>query len=146
MNRHPTSVGGRATLIVGLAGLAALVALAVPAASGKPGGGKPAGNTFEISGTIDGYLYPGVDRVLPVRIENPFKFDVEVIEVTITVEDASPSCTAENVTVGQVPVPVLIESGEDLDVEVPIEMVADAANDCQGAVFPILYQGVATRP
>ena len=124
-----------AILLIGVA------AVAKPGDEAKPGGG----NEFEISGTVHGYLYPAVDQVLPVKIENPFNKDIEVTSVTITVGDASPTCTASNLTVGDVPLPVQIAAGEDLVIEVPIALGSDAANGCQGAVFPIAYEGVATR-
>ena len=144
-----TSRGQRVLSTALTLGIVAAVLVVAIAAIAKPGGdkGKPGGGSvFEISGTVDGYLYPSVGQVLPVKIENPFNSNIEVTAVTITVWDASPSCTAVNVTVGDVPAPVFIEAGEDVVVDVPIVMASDVANDCQGAVFPITYEGVATRP
>ena len=132
-------------LLVG--SLIVLLVCVATVALAKPGNKSPTpeSKTFEISGTVGGLLYPTVEQVLPVKIENPFNKNIGVSSVTITVGDALPTCAAANVAVGEVPVPVFIESGEDLVVDVPIIMASDAANECQGAVFPITYEGVATK-
>ena len=55
------------------------------------------------------------------------------------------ACTADNVTVGDVPVPVLLGKKQQATIDVPIVLSVDSANECQGALFPIVYEGVATK-
>ena len=127
--------------------LVGLVVLIAASAIAKPGGGKdkPESKTFVIEGTVDGFLYPGVAETLPVVLINPINTAISVDQVTITVGDASTVCTADSVTVGDVPVPVLVSKRGQATVEVPIVLSVDAVNDCQGALFPISYEGVATK-
>ncbi len=146
-----TATGDRTQKVVRLLTVVVAVVVTVTlvgvAATAKPGGGKdkPESKTFVIEGTVDGFLYPGIDQVLPVVIINPINTAVSVNTVTITVGDASVACTADNVTVGDVPVPVLLGKKQQATIDVPIVLSVDSANECQGALFPIVYEGVATK-
>ena len=125
-----------------------LLLLVAAVAVAKPGGGEAkdkAPKTFVIEGSVDGFLYPGVTEALPVVFANPTSKEISVDQVAITVGDASTVCTAESVTVGVVPVPVLVDENGETTVEVPVVLPVDAADACQGAVFPITYEGVATK-
>jgi hypothetical protein len=100
--------------------------------------------TFEVSGSVEP-VYPLVDAVLPVTVINPNGFAILVTELTITASDASADCAADNLMIAPVSVPFSVDRKGTTTVNTAIRLVDDAANDCQGATFPLAYQGTAIK-
>jgi hypothetical protein len=99
---------------------------------------------FVISGEIDGVV-PAVASSLPVRLDNPNRFDLSVRTLTVTVADARPGCAADNLVVGAPTLPVTIPANGHAVARVPVRFVDDPANACQGAEFPLTYSGTAAK-
>jgi hypothetical protein len=134
------AIGATALLLIGA------VALAAP--GGPPDdreGGAAGRGPFQINGNL-GPVYPLVESSLTLTIENPANFEILVTELTVTVGDASMDCLAANLQIDPVAVPFTVpRSGERL-VVTSARLVDDAADACQRAVFPLAYEGSATKP
>src|SRR5918992_1063732 len=88
-------------------------------------------------------LYPTIETTLDLTITNPNNFPIRVTSLTVTVGDASGDCSSEYVGVtGFTGGPALIvpENGT-APKSLPLTMSADAPDECQGAVFPMTYEG-----
>lgn len=136
-------------LTFGVATLATIV-LTVGNSQLLKAGGQPSNEfknpkTFFISGQITG-LYPGADKQLPLTIQNPHSFEIIVreIEVQITGTDKT-SCPKTDVIGGTFVKNITIAKQGSAQTTVPISMIADSDNDCQGATFNIRYGGEAVK-
>lgn len=118
-----------------------MLALARPGNSPPEGGSK----TFEVTGSV-GPLYPMVDTALPIKVENPNRSEILVIELTIDVADASSVCGADNLVVAPVLVPFAVAGRGETTVNTQVRLVDDVADGCQGATFGLTYKGTAIRP
>lgn len=134
------------------------------AASSRPGGppantpGKGPGNgaaqaPFTMTGSISN-LKPGQRAFLQVHVTNPNQQAIRVKTLATTVIDASPACTANNLSVGvyDASAPgsltyVVPGKGSSV-VIVPIEFVdVPGANQdaCKGRTFPLSFDGTAVQ-
>ncbi|HSL56510.1 MAG TPA: MopE-related protein [Acidimicrobiales bacterium] len=92
---------------------------------------------------LDGSLYPGGTADLTVRIDNPNPFPVTVTSVTQAgaITSGIPECDANNaVTLDpKNPVSLAVSAGSAQTFTLAgwVAMGADAANECQGALFTI---------
>lgn len=136
-----------AIVAVGLAvSIGATVALAAP--GDRPGNGK--GDVrggppeLKISGSA-GPVYPLVDTQLAITIENPMSFTIEVTEVTVTVGDASPACSSDNLSVDAVAVPFSVPSRGAATITTTTRLVDSVGDGCQGATFPLQFHAIAVR-
>jgi hypothetical protein len=128
--------------LVVIAGIA-MLALARP--GNNPGGGGGGPKTFEVSGSV-GPVYPLVDAVLPLKVENPNRSEILVTELTIEVADATPECGAENLVITPVAVPFSVAARGETTVNTQARLVDDVADSCQGATFGLIYRGSAIQP
>ncbi len=116
---------------------------------------------FPISGLIDAPFHPGVTRPVNLVIGNPNNFAVQVVAVTITVDQQTtkPGCAGdENLVVSRgllqaVDVPAnTTASLEDLGVdraqwpELRMPNLASNQDACKGAEFTLHYTAQATKP
>lgn len=119
----------------------AALALTVVPASGRP---PAAPRTFTITGTVDG-LYPGGSRTLELVVTNPAPFAVVVGELSVDVDDAGPDCLESQLTVPPLVEPVTVPASGTATVRLPATLGETAPDACQGATFPLTYQGTASR-
>lgn len=130
------------TMVVSLAVLAGLTSIALARSDPKPpsGGRSP----FVVSGSV-AQVYPLVDAVLPIQVDNPYSFALIIQELDITVSDASPNCLADNLIVTPVVVPFQVPARGAMKVSTPVRLADDAANACQGQTFALTYNGIGTK-
>jgi hypothetical protein len=102
-------------------------------------------NGFRISGSVDG-LFPGKVAPLALKVTNPQKFAIVVKSLSVSVSNASATCTASNVGVTSFSGALSVPAGASAVATVRITLLHSAPNACQGAVFPLYYYGVATKP
>jgi hypothetical protein len=101
---------------------------------------------FLITGQVTG-LAPGVTRPLQLTLQNTQNFDIIVKTVTVTVGNSDrDGCSASNATAtgftGSLTVP---KNGTAVLSSLSVRMIADPANACQGARFPLTYTGTAVK-
>jgi hypothetical protein len=132
----------------GAVGIAVLIVATVASAipDDKPGKGEGQGGppNIEISGSV-GPVYPLVDTLLGITVENPANFMVEVTKVTVTVGDASAACTADNLSVEAVEAPFTVPPRGEATITTPVRLVGSVVDACQGATFPLVYHATAVK-
>ena len=132
----------------------ALVAYMQLCGTGRPPGvslvgtGAAAGGTqgrFAITGSVTG-LYPGASLPLVLTVANPEPFTIDVTSITTTVGDASAGCKAAYLSVASFNGNLLVSAHSHATVAVNATLDHSAADACQGAVFPLTYSGLASKP
>lgn len=109
--------------------------------AGQAGTGSLEG--LSVSGSVVG-LFPGRDADLILRLDNRGDQPVTVTAVRITASGAGPGCAADNLVIGDFGPARRVEQGQALETAVPIRLVADAPDLCQGARFPLDYEASFT--
>lgn len=99
---------------------------------------------FPISGHADG-LEPGARGSLRLKVHNGHGFKIEVTSIKTRVGNASATCPASNVSVRSFRGHEKVPGHHSRRVRVPIAMAASAPKACQGATFPLTYEGRAVR-
>ena len=116
---------------------------------GNPNPGNPPGNgTFTIRDAAGGPaasgLAPGISTTLQLVVENPYSFTIRVtdldVDVTGVTGNAGP-CGPGNVSSPGLHTPFDVGRQSSHSVQVPISMVADPEDGCQGATFELSYSG-----
>ena len=115
----------------------ALVSL-VPA-----GGVAHAADDFVLSANLSG-LYPNVDADFPVSVSNPKDFAIAVHSATVAIGDASPSCTAANLSARSFSGNVVVPADGSTTFPIHLHMAASAPNACQGVTFPLTFTATGT--
>ena len=125
----------------------------------NPGNGKPVGNgaggnptqKFTITGTVSG-LYPNATRQLPLTLTSPAAFTVKVTKLSITAANADKvGCLRTNLIVPSFTDQpgsaddVLIPRNSQTVKTLPMRMVANPADACQGATWTLTYSGEAVQ-
>jgi len=126
------------TLAVATAVGTAAVATAIP---DQASGVSPA---FGITGSIGG-LYPGASLSLKLTATNHESFRITVTSISTTVHDASASCPAHYLTVGDYTGSLVVPVSGAGSVHVPVHLSHAAGNACQGVTFPLTYVGRAKK-
>jgi hypothetical protein len=83
-------------------------------------------------------LYPGATVTAQVRVDNPQSEPITVESATITVTDASASCTRTNLSADPFAGRVTVPAAGTGNLPIRIHMAAAAPDACQGAVFPLV--------
>jgi hypothetical protein len=102
------------------------------------------GGPFPISGGIAG-LYPGASLPLVLTIANPEPFAISVTSVTTTVVSPSAQCPGTLLTVTPFSGTQSVSAHGTSDIIVTVSLAHAAPDACQGATFPFLYNGLATK-
>jgi hypothetical protein len=140
-------VSGRALGGSALAALAAAVlVLAGVAATGALGtreGHRTVGR-FTLRGHVGG-LYPGARKPLVLVVRNHGRRPVRVRSITTTVKAARPGCGARNVRVSRYRGRLRIRAGGSRRIALEARMPRTSPTACQGAVFPLVFRGRASR-
>jgi hypothetical protein len=97
---------------------------------------------FSIAGEVDG-LYPGAEATLEARVTNPHPFTIRVISTSATVFDASPSCPASMLDIGDSETSVDVPPRGTGTVPLEVRMSLSAPDACQGATWPLEFSGTA---
>ena len=124
-----------------------LVATAVAVAAVATGSRNDASGAtiaFRLGGSVSG-LYPGASLPLKVKVTNHEQFAIVVTSITTTVHDASASCVAHYLTVGEFVGRLVVPASGSAAVHVPVHLSHAAGNACQGATFPLTYLGQARK-
>lgn len=115
---------------------ATLVAGALLLTTGLPA--RAADEQFTLTTDYVG-LYPNADVTVPVRVHNPFDYDIAVHTASVQVGDAGPGCPRTNLEAATFSGDVVVRAGADGVVPVHMHMPAGAPDACQGASFPLVF-------
>ena len=99
---------------------------------------------FSISGHVEG-LYPGAQASLRLRVRNHHRFPIVIRSITVTAADAASGCNAASLQVSGFRGRRVVRARRAKRIRVPISMLADAADECQNARFPLTFRGKARR-
>ena len=100
---------------------------------------------FYISGDFEG-LYPGANEQLELTVRNPHSFGIIVTEIDVVVMGTdTPGCPKTDVVGGSFDVNLEIDKLETIQTTVPVSMIANSDDDCQGARFSFTYGGEAVK-
>lgn len=97
-----------------------------------------AARDFTLSADFVG-LYPDADVDIPVTVHNPQTYPIAVQSASVTIGDASPTCTNANVTAQSFSGDVHVPAGDDATFPLRMHMLASAPDACQGASFPLTF-------
>lgn len=103
-----------------------------------------AASTFSVRGRV-GSLVPGVRGTITLTVRNPFGLAIKIRRIVVTARDASASCLAANVSSPGYRGSLKVRAGSRVKLKVPIMLSAAAPDACQGATFPLVFFGKATR-
>lgn len=119
---------------------------------GGPGNAQGPNGVFYISGQVAG-LIPGAPSTLPLTIENPNPWPIQVLtlDTGVSAPNGSP-CPASTLTVGT----YTYSSGAKISapargtvvVNVPVELADSVTQDqsgCPGSSFPLTFTGTAVK-
>ncbi len=101
-------------------------------------------STFTLHGRVVG-LYPGARTRLVIAVHNRGRRRLRVHSITTRARDAKPGCSAKNVRVAAFHGRLPVGAGRWRNVTVSVRMLPTTAVACQGAVFPLVFSGRATR-
>lgn len=121
-----------------MAALAA-TAVAVAATPSRPQPQPAPRPAIAIEGKLTG-LYPGASKRVRLRLRNRSRRARTVTAVRARALDAGPDCLAANLRTGKRRVRLRIPPRSQRRLGYRIAMVANAADGCQGARFPIRYR------
>jgi hypothetical protein len=141
-HRRPALAAGLRRSLVAI--VLAVATFAAMDALAKPPEGGAGDQTYAIVGDVDDVV-PGRASTLAIRLDNPNRFSIEVRTLDVAVGDAAAGCVSSNLVVGLPTVPVTIPARGTTSVDVPVGFVDDPADACQGAEFPLTYEGSAVR-
>lgn len=115
-------------------------------ATGSPVGAQTQTNgTFTIAGNVAG-MYPGLTAPMVLTVSNPKPFSIVVTSITTTIGDANAACSASNLTVTAFSGQLLVPGLGSAATTVHASMAKSAGDPCQGATFPLVYNGLASKP
>jgi len=100
--------------------------------------------SFTIAGSVAG-LYPGHTVPMVLIVTNPKSFSIVVTSITTTVGDASAACPASNLSVTAFSGQLLVPGLGSANTTVQVGMAQSATDTCQGATFPLVYGGLASK-
>ena len=143
MKRRITVLSSLIALILG-----ANIAFAAWLSSGDGSGTASAGEAADpvVTTTAVTDLYPGATDDIVVNVTNPNAYDAEVISIDVTDvrvaaangADATDACAPADLDVDSLTgLDVAVGNGEDADINLPVKLINDAANGCQGATFTV---------
>ena len=119
--------------------LAVVLALALTSAGGarRPDGANEAPQgALRLAGVVRG-LYPGAREPLQVRVWNPLEVPVRVVWLTARAEDASESCSRDQLWIGHFHGPLVVPARRARVAVLPVTMRRSAPDSCKRAVFPL---------
>jgi hypothetical protein len=114
------------------------VLAAVPA-SGKA---RPGAVGFRVTGSVGG-MYPGARRFLNLKIRNPYKRPMRLVAVTARVRGPRRACTRWNLDVRPFRGRLVIPRGRARIARLLVRMPRTAAQECNGARFPLVFRARA---
>jgi hypothetical protein len=125
--------------------LAFASALTVAAALGAVGSGRGrVTGGFTLAGHVSG-LYPGARRRLLIVVRNRERRPLRVGSVTTRVRDASAACSGRNLHVSRFRGRLRLAGRGSRRIAVRVWMRPESPAAWQGAVFPLVFRGWATR-
>jgi len=147
-----------AAIAVGLHAATASPAAEVGVFTGRGGAGGPGfagtvsqggqavahSKSFAISGRVGG-LYPGAVLPLPLTITNPWNFAIIVTSISAAIYAGGPACAAANLSVSTFSGHLVVDARGLAHTSLEVALAHSAPDTCQGAVFPLVYSGVARR-
>ncbi len=113
----------------------------------KPGDktGDNGHGSFSILGTVTD-LYPGAQKQLTLTVTNSENQDLKVTSINVTVGNSNRAgCLASNVVATSFSGAFVVAKHTSVTRQLPIRMVASPAASCQGATFPLQYDGTAVK-
>jgi hypothetical protein len=125
---------------------------------GTSGSGTPSASTstgaapqtqtngsFRIAGNVGG-LYPGLSSPLVLTVTNAQPFTIVVTSIITTVNAASASCAAANLSVSTFSGQLSVPASGSAKTTVVASLAQGAPDACIGASFPLAYSGAGRKP
>jgi hypothetical protein len=106
---------------------------------------RRSGSLISVRGHTGG-LYPGTGKRIKLQVSNRYRHALELRSIRTRVASAGDGCSGGNVDVAPYRGHLEIPARSRRSVTVPISMVRDAENGCQGARFPLHFEATAGRP
>ena len=100
---------------------------------------------FSISGSVQG-LYPGAKLALDLHLVNQLAAALTVTSVTTVATSPSALCSSTNLTVSAFAGHLALPAHGATTAVVSVGLAHSAPNGCQGVVFALTYEGLATHP
>lgn len=123
--------------------------------NGNGNGGEPPAKAFTIVGSLNGQLFPGLERRLSVSVDNPNNQAIRVYELQVSITTITKAfgrngpCSASSVNLGTwTGGPYTLPANRPpttVPGYIPITLKFTAENDCQGAIFGLAYTGKADK-
>jgi hypothetical protein len=101
--------------------------------------------SFRIAGSAGG-LFPGHTTPLTLTATNPMAFKIIVTSITTTVNEASATCLAPNLSVSSFSGHLSVPAHGSAKVVVGASLAQGAPDACISATFPLVYSGLGRRP
>lgn len=118
------------------------------AKAGDKAGNKAGDNghgSFSIVGAVTD-LYPGAQKPLTLTVANSENQDLKVTSINVTVGNSNQAgCLASNVVASSFSGAFVVVKHTSVTRQLPIRMIASPAASCQGATFPLQYDGTAVK-
>lgn len=99
-------------------------------------------NTFTLSADAEG-LFPGANLTVALTAHNPQEYALVVKAAEVTVGDATPPCSAANVSAQSFAGDVTVPAHGSAIIPVRMQMAKAAPDSCQGVTFPLLLDATA---
>ena len=101
--------------------------------------------TFSIAGAVTD-LYPGAQKPLTLTVANSENQDLNVTSIKVTVGNSDKTgCLAANVVATSFSGSFIVAKHTSVTRQLPVRMIASPAASCQGATFPLQYDGTAVK-
>ena len=101
--------------------------------------------SFSIVGVVTD-LYPGALKPLTLTVSNSENQDLKVTSINVTVGNSNQAgCLASNVVATSFSGAFVIAKHTSVTRQLPVRMIASPAASCQGATFPLQYDGTAVK-
>ncbi len=99
-------------------------------------------NTFTLSADAEG-LFPGANLTVALTAHNPQAYALVVKAAAVTVGDATPQCSAANVSAQSFAGDVTVAAHSSAIIPIQMQMSMAAPDACQGATFPLVLEATA---
>jgi hypothetical protein len=101
--------------------------------------------SFSIEGVVTD-LYPGAQKSLTLTVANSENQDLKVTSINVTVGNSNKAgCLASNVVATSFSGAFVVAKHTSVTRQLPVRMIASPAASCQGATFPLQYDGTAVK-
>jgi hypothetical protein len=105
--------------------------------------------TFTVKGESVNGMYPGITKLMNIRVQNPYGFDLQVTQLAGKVTNTSRrTCGTTSLVAdrfgGTLPIKLKAKQSKSIG-SIPVRMPASVGNECAATTFTVLLYGTATK-